>query len=57
MDRVQVYANVQNVATFTEYSGLDPVIGAFNQDPMRQNWDLGRYPAPRIYTFGLNIDF
>ena len=57
MQRVQVYANVQNVATFTEYSGLDPVIGAFNQDPRRQNWDLGRYPAPRIYTLGLNIDF
>ena len=57
MSRVQVYGNVQNVVTFTKYTGLDPVIGAFNQNSMRQNWDLGRYPAPRIFTLGVNVDF
>lgn len=57
MARFQIYVNVQNVATFTDYTGLDPVIGAFNQDPMRQGWDLGRYPAPRVYTLGVNLDF
>lgn len=57
ISRVQVYANVQNVATFTNYSGLDPQIGAFNQSPLRQNIDMGRYPLPRVYTFGLNVDF
>ncbi|MEQ8471774.1 MAG: TonB-dependent receptor [Marinoscillum sp.] len=57
LSRLQVYANVQNVATFTEYTGLDPVVGAFNQDPMRQGWDLGRYPSPRIFTVGLDFDF
>lgn len=55
--RFQVYANVQNVATFTNYSGLDPQIGAFNQEPMRQSIDMGRYPSPRVYTFGVNVDF
>jgi hypothetical protein len=55
--RFQVYANVQNLATFTNYSGLDPQIGAFNQSSLQQNVDMGRYPSPRVYTMGVNIDF
>ena len=55
--RLQVYANVQNLATFTEYTGLDPQIGAFNQDPLYQSVDMGRYPLPRLYTLGVDIDF
>lgn len=57
ISRVQIYANVQNVATYTNYTGLDPQIGAFNQEPMRQNIDMGRYPSPRVYTLGVNLDF
>lgn len=57
MSRAQVYANIQNVATFTNYTGLDPQIGAFNQSPLLQNVDMGRYPSPRVYTLGVNIDF
>jgi hypothetical protein len=57
ISRVQVYTNIQNLLTFTNYSGLDPQIGAFNQSPLQQNIDMGRYPSPRVYTFGLNVDF
>lgn len=57
ISRVQIYGNIQNLATFTDYTGLDPQIGAFNQSPLMQNVDLGRYPAPRVYTLGVNIDF
>lgn len=57
ISRVQVYGNIQNLATFTNYTGLDPQIGAFNQNPLMQNVDMGRYPTPRVYTLGLNIDF
>ena len=57
ISRLQVYANVQNLLTVTNYSGLDPQIGAFNQSALRQNIDMGRYPAPRVYTVGLNLDF
>lgn len=54
---MQVYANIQNLATFTKYKGLDPQIGSFNQSALMQNVDMGRYPAPRVYTFGINVDF
>jgi hypothetical protein len=57
MTRLQIYANVQNAATFTKYSGLDPQIGAFNQSPLQQNVDIGRYPLARVYTLGVNVDF
>lgn len=52
-----VYANVQNAATFTNYSGLDPQIGNFNQNPRIRNVDLGRFPTPRVFTMGLKLDF
>ena len=57
VERLRFYVNAQNIYTFTNYSGYDPEIGAFNQDPLLQNVDLGRYPSPRLYTFGLDVDF
>jgi TonB-dependent starch-binding outer membrane protein SusC len=57
VERMKVYVNIQNVYTFTKYSGYDPEIGAFGQDPLRQNIDMGRYPTPRVFTFGVNLDF
>ncbi len=55
--RLRVYATVQNLATFTNYSGYDPEIGAYNQRALLMNIDNGRYPQPRTYTFGLNLEF
>jgi TonB-linked SusC/RagA family outer membrane protein len=54
---VKVYVNVQNVYTFTDYSGYDPEIGSFNQSAGFSNVDLGRYPSPRVFTLGANITF
>jgi hypothetical protein len=53
----KVYVNAQNVYTFTKYSGLDAEIGAYKQNAMLQNIDLGRYPAPRIFTLGATVSF
>lgn len=57
ISRLRVYASVQNLYTFTDYSGLDPEIGAYNQDPLLVGVDNGRYPLPRTYTFGINLSF
>jgi TonB-linked SusC/RagA family outer membrane protein len=57
IQRLRVYINAQNLYTFTNYSGYDPEIGAFDQDSRMQNVDMGRYPTPRMFTFGIDVDF
>ncbi len=54
INHLRVYANVQNAYTFTKYSGYDPEVGG---SILLNAYDNGQYPAPRIYTFGLNIGF
>jgi TonB-dependent starch-binding outer membrane protein SusC len=55
LQNLRVYATLQNVFTFTNYSGYDPEIGALNGDGLLIGIDNARYPSPRMYTFGLNI--
>ncbi len=57
IERLRVYVNAQNLYTFTNYSGYDPEIGAFNQNARMQNIDMGRYPTPRMFIFGIDVDF
>ncbi len=57
MSNLKAYVNIQNVYTFSNYSGLDPEIGSYNQNAGLSNVDMGRYPSPRIYTFGVNLSF
>lgn len=57
MQSARIYFNVQNLYTFTKYSGYDPEIGAYNQSSLLQNIDRGRYPTPRTYTLGINVTF
>ena len=52
-----LYFNVQNVYTFTGYSGLDPEIGSYNQQAGLSNVDMGRYPSPRVFTLGAIVTF
>ncbi|MDW7690894.1 SusC/RagA family TonB-linked outer membrane protein [Flammeovirgaceae bacterium SG7u.111] len=54
---LRVYVNLQNIYTFTNYSGYDPEIGAYNQNPMLTGVDNGRYPMPRMYTGGVTLGF
>ncbi|MDR0866812.1 MAG: TonB-dependent receptor [Candidatus Symbiothrix sp.] len=51
---VKLYANLQNLYTFTKYRGFDPEIGISGG---LTGVDTGRYPSPRIYTIGANITF
>ena len=57
IDRLRVYVSGQNLFTITGYSGYDPEIGAYNQNSLLQNIDMGHYPLPRMFTFGLNLGF
>jgi hypothetical protein len=57
MNILKVYVSGQNQFVITKYSGLDPEVGSYNQNPTMQNLDMGRYPNPRIFTFGVNASF
>ena len=57
IDNLRIYVNFQNLFTITKYKGLDPEVGAMYGDALRTGVDYGRYPTPRIYTFGLNVTF
>lgn len=57
MSRVRLYGTATNLHTFTKYSGYDPEIGSFNQNQLLSGIDNGRFPIPRTYSFGVNIEF
>lgn len=57
IENLRLYVNIQNLFTWTKYSGYDPEIGSYNQNVLLKGIDYARYPSQRIYTFGLNFMF
>lgn len=57
MQNLRAYVSAQNLKTWTKYSGYDPEIGSFNQNPLINGVDNGRYPIARSYTVGVNATF
>jgi TonB-linked SusC/RagA family outer membrane protein len=57
VSNARFYVSVQNAWTFTNYSGYDPELGAYNNSATFMNVDNGHYPNPRTYTVGANIEF
>ena len=55
IDRLRIYASVNNLYTFTEYKGFDP--SATGDAAIGGGIDYGFYPLPRIYQLGLNLNF
>lgn len=53
--RVRAYVTVNNLATITGYSGLDPEVSFGGFDPGTDSRD--KYPTIRSYTFGVNLTF
>ena len=56
ISQLRFYASVQNAFTFTKYNGMDPEIG-YGTEGWVSGIDLGYYPRPRTYLFGVNIKF
>ena len=63
LSQCRLYVQVQNVATFTGYDGMDPEIGSYNgtdgnsADSWVSGVDMGYYPHPRTFLVGLNLKF
>ncbi|HEY6082644.1 MAG TPA: hypothetical protein VIU45_04245, partial [Chitinophagaceae bacterium] len=48
---------VNNAYTFTKYSGYDPEMNGFGENPALYGVDLGGYPVARTYNFTINCIF
>jgi TonB-linked SusC/RagA family outer membrane protein len=55
--KIRIYSTIQNLHTFTKYSGLDPEVGSYGQDALLTGVDNGRYPVSRTILMGVNLEF
>jgi hypothetical protein len=53
----RIYATVNNLATFTNYSGYDPDVSARRSDPLTPGVDFAAYPRATSWVFGVNLTF
>ena len=51
----RLYIALRNVATITDYSGIDPEVSVSGLTPGVDYYN--RYPATRSYTFGISVRF
>ena len=54
---LRVYAQAQNLVTFTKYSGLDPEISTFAGSNTSPGTDFFTFPQARIITGGVTLGF
>ena len=54
--RIQPYITLNNMITFTNYSGYDPEMSQYTS-ATSMGIDWGTYPNVKTVTFGVNIDF
>ena len=56
MSQCRIYASVQNLYTWTAYTGYDPEVSTKNT-ALTPGYDYSAYPRARTMTFGVNITF
>ena len=57
-EKFRIYAQAQNLYTFTSYTGLDPEVGnAGGGQSWESGIDLGLYPPSRTFLIGASIKF
>ena len=58
MKSAKLYATVQNLFTFTQYTGMDPEVNYYGgSSNIIMGTDFFTYPQSRTILFGLNIVF
>jgi TonB-linked SusC/RagA family outer membrane protein len=57
MSGMQVFANVINLHTWTDYPGYDPESSTAGNNVVNTGIDFLTYPLARTFTLGLNITF
>lgn len=54
---LRFYTTIDNLLTFTKYTGLDPELFGLYGNPFYYGIDMVNYPQPTTYSFGVNINF
>jgi hypothetical protein len=57
MNNLRLFVTVQNLYTFTKYTGYDPEVGSYNNSIRLMSVDAGHYPNPRTYMGGVSVEF
>ena len=61
LNKLRIYGQIQNVLTWTKYSGYDPEVGQLTGSQSKNNTmlgvDLGTYPHARTFLGGFNFSF
>ncbi|WP_199138939.1 SusC/RagA family TonB-linked outer membrane protein [Pedobacter sp. ASV12] len=57
ISRLRVYATVNNLYTFTNYTGYDPEANTRRSNPLTPGIDYAAYPRSRFVLAGLNLTF
>lgn len=57
LSALRVAIGVNNLYTFTKYSGYDPEINSYGDNPALFGVDLGGYPNSRTYNISLRCNF
>ena len=55
--QTRIFVASQNLLTITGYKGMDPDIGWGAGQSWVQGIDVGFYPSPRTFLFGVNVKF
>ncbi len=53
----KLYLSAKNSFVFTNYTGFDPEVNRFSENPLMSGVDFGSYPTARLVTLGINITF
>lgn len=55
--RFRIYATVNNLYTFTKYTGYDPEANTRRTTPLTPGVDYAAYPRSRFFLGGVNVSF
>ncbi len=52
-----LWLTVQNLYTWTNYTGMDPEVSVGGSDPFKLGYDTSRTPRTKNFTLGVNVSF
>ena len=54
---LRLYVSGTNLFCITKYDGMDPEVGYSHKVDWTSGIDIGSYPSPRAFIFGVNVKF